>query len=310
MSSTDALPPPPGYDPALTVSMRQADEGGGVRAPAVAAGRTPSLPRRELLVLLHGFNNHLREAEYAYGAFRDGQDTRLPPTTWGGIEAGLADSFWPGDAHGPGVLDKLDFLVYPVAVGRAQESGAALAQYIAGRSEVLQVHFVAHSLGCRVALETLRALQNLRAPVRIGRVCLMAAAVTTQQVGPGGRLRDALLTARELRVLYSPDDTVLHYAFPPGQTAAGAGEGFFPEAVGRHGSVPGAPAALESLPVPGADHSDYWGVPQFVTHPTAAATAQSLLAAFIGRDGLGRDLAGRADPAPRALNERTLDTRA
>ena len=120
------------------------------------------------------------------------------------------------------------------------------------------VHFVAHSLGCRVALETIEFLRQNGGPV-VGKVCLMAAAVPLFKVQTGGELVEAMEHAGEVRILHSDDDAVLRDTFPPGQTLAGGNEGFFPTALGLHGFLSAASGRIVSVDVDNAGHGDYWG---------------------------------------------------
>jgi pimeloyl-ACP methyl ester carboxylesterase len=176
----------------------------------------------------------------------------------------LGDAFWPGDAALPGIADKADFLVYAKAVYKAKDVGPKIAAYLRQRNDVMTVHFVAHSLGCRVTLEAIDDLQKNGGP-EVGRVCLMAAAVPTfKLVPPNGDLWPALNAAKQVLVLYSPDDLVaLTLSFPPGQTIASligdSDEGFMPSALGRTGDMPVTPGKLDRQQVEGADHGDYWG---------------------------------------------------
>lgn len=87
----------------------------------------------------------------------------------------------------------------------------------------------------------------------------MAAAVPVFKVQPGGRLAQAMEHAGTVRILYSGDDAVLRYAFPPGQTLAGNDEGVFPAALGLHRPPPGVAGRIDPVVVNGASHSDYWG---------------------------------------------------
>jgi hypothetical protein len=58
---------PPGYEPVLRLSTRRDDEGGPCVALQVQ-GRGGD--GHELLLLVHGYNNHRLEAEQAYDASR------------------------------------------------------------------------------------------------------------------------------------------------------------------------------------------------------------------------------------------------
>lgn len=287
----------PGYRAGLQLNLRERPEGGAVRSPCEPRW-TPAQarPQPELLVLVHGFNNHRAEAQEAYAAFRMRQ--RPPEAAAAGrFEALLADVFWPGDADYAGASDLLDFLVYPATIPTARQVAVELCNYLRSRTDVLQLSFVGHSMGCRVVLETIRLLRAAGHAVPIRRLCLMAAAVRTTAVLPGGELEPALRAADQVLVLHSAADLVLSVAFPLGQTLAG--DGFMPEAVGLHGAVARTPGRVDARPVEGAAHGDYWG-----RTPTAAsAQAAAALQGFLGIGEAGRELPTRAlaqRPAPPA----------
>jgi len=284
------------YDPLLRIDQRQRDEGGAVLTPAVPRWRTPpgiSQPQRELLVLVHGFNNHRAEASEAYAGLRERQRALLGDAHFPAFDHALGDDFWPGDADW-GLFDFADFLVYPQAVPVARDEVAPpLADYLRARSDVQAVHFLAHSLGCRVVLEALTDLARHGGGPPVGKVCLMAAAVPVAMLCPGGRLEPALALAREMLVLYSPDDLVLAGAFPPGQTLAGRGEGFFPEAVGHAGNVP---ALVRREQIVGAGHGHYWG---HSNKPAARQAADAVRAFFGFGPPVARALASRTTVSPR-----------
>jgi len=285
----------PGYQPVLRIDLRQQPEGGAPRIPPLEHWQAQHpVPQRELLVLVHGFNNHLQEASEAYAATRRRQRARLgTPAAQAALEGLLGDAFWPGDARWPGALDWFDFLVYSAAVGVASTIGPALANYLRGRPDVLVVHFLAHSLGCRVVLECIRQLRQEGGP-KVGKVCLMAAAVPTYMTCPGGHLYGALTLPEALRVLYSPADPVLAGAFPPGQMMAG--EGMLPLAVGRYGDVPLTAGQIDRDHIDGARHGDYWGGKD---NPASALSERSV-AEFFRFDGLAtRSLRARPLPAAR-----------
>jgi pimeloyl-ACP methyl ester carboxylesterase len=252
------------------------------------------------VVLIHGFNNNRYEAQQAYSAFRELQKALLDQGSGARFEEMLGDAFWPGDANYAGPLDLVDFLVYPATVAAAKLTADKLSAYLLSRKDVLNLYFVGHSMGCRVVLETIVRLQaNPRFQIPIRKVCLLAAAVPTFAVCPGGDLERAFMAADQIEVLHSKDDVVLSYAFPAGQTLAG--DGFFPKAVGLHGDVPRSPGRVMIQSVDGAGHSDYWGWKNSV----ASATAASYISEFLGVGAMSRTLAestvsSRAGVAPRA----------
>lgn len=246
------------YSAELQFDLREHPEGGEL-LPDVRQIPVPDrYARSEAVVLIHGFNNHRAEGEEAYCGFRGKQYERsVPDLVPPGLEKLLADVFWPGDAAWWGWLDYADFLVYPAAVGTSKEAGACLARHLRSSPNLRLVHFIGHSLGCRVALETIDSLRQNGGPA-VGKVCLMAAAVPLEKVKTGGSLAAAVEHCAEVRVLYSDDDWVLSATFPPGQSLAGADEGNFPQALGLNGAV-GVAGRIESFDIADARHGDYWG---------------------------------------------------
>lgn len=210
----------------------------------------------------------------------------------------MGDAFWPGDADWAGPLDNMDFLVYPATITRAQQTAAALSAYLASRRDVLNLNFIGHSMGCRVVLETIKLLQaNPAFKIPIRKVCLMAAAVPTHKVFPRGDLEQALAAAAQVLVLYSPDDPVLAYAFPIGQTAGG--DGFFPAAIGHKGDVPLSPGHVDRSLVAQATHSDYWGWRDNAPSDHAARQIGEFLAlSSMHRRPVAPDRAAPVRPAP------------
>ncbi len=288
--------PVPGYDPVLRINLRKDPEGGLPLDTAQGNWKGGhAIPQHELLVLIHGYNNHLREAEGAYMGLRNRQAGQLASGAWQAvIEGRLGDVFWPGDANWAGVVDKLDFLFYANAVSVAKNVAPKIADYLRSRRELLRVHLLAHSLGCRVALEVISDIERHGGPT-IGKVCLMAAAVPTFKLCPGGALFHTLAGIDQLRVLFSPNDVVLTAAFPAGQTLASGDEGFFPAAVGHAGDIPLTPGKVDRDHIPGAAHGDYWG--QERDHSTN--TSAKSIADFFRFDGTGT----------RTLSERPLPSR-
>ena len=291
------FPPPASYDPYLILQLRAQPEGGNLLSDV--RQETPHGPfaGNEVVVLVHGFNNHYGEAGQAYDGFRKRQYLRTtPPLQPPALETVLGDVFWPGDAAW-GLFDLVDFLVYPAAVGTSRDAAARLARHLRSMPTLRVVHFIGHSLGCRVILETIDDLRQ-NGGALVGRVCLMAAAVPVAHVQAGGHLAGAMEHAGEIRILFSDDDIVLHYTFPPGQTIAGPGEGFFPTALGRFGPPPGASGRIDAFDINHAGHGDYWGYSQ----KTPAAVAADRLAEFFRFGSWQRTIVGReAGSPPREL---------
>jgi pimeloyl-ACP methyl ester carboxylesterase len=293
-----------GYAPALELDMRRDPEGGPV-VPCKARWRGAQ-PRsqKDLIVLVHGFNNNRHQAQEAYSGFRELQKGLLDPASGARFEDMLGDAFWPGDANYAGPLDLVDFLVYPATIDRAKRTAVVLSEHLRQRLDVLNLYFVGHSMGCRVVLETiarLRADPTFQIPIR--KVCLLAAAVPTFAVFPGGSLERAFVAADQVQVLHSKDDIVLSGAFPTGQTLAG--DGFFPTAIGRHGEVPCSPGRVTVQSVEGAGHSDYWGW----TSSMPSAKAAGFIGRFLGVAAMGRVLPEVVLPSRGAPRERDREER-
>lgn len=297
----------PGYAPKLKLWLRTQPEGGDVGKPCDAQwqGFRQSI-QTDLLVLVHGFNNTRTEAEEDYSAFRRRQEATLASGDMMRLEAMLGDAFWPGDADWPGPVDKVDFLVYPVAIKKSIETAAALGDYLLQRTDVRNLLFVGHSLGCRVILETIKYMIGKPGEKKVQKVCLMAAAVPTYMVCKGGELYDALLKPEHVRVLYSPDDPVLAVAAPLGETLAG--DHVLPSAVGRYGDIPMTPGKMDREWISGAGHSDYWGVKSDDASDLSSQRLSQFLGVGVGFRSLGEVPPPplRPDPAPRQVPHRQI----
>lgn len=246
---------PCGYAPELVLSVRKSPEGGGVRTQVV---QCPQRTERvdDLVLLVHGFNNHACEAAERYQAFRDRQYP-LAGMQAPQLERCLGDFYWPGDAEW-GKADLFDFAAYPQMLQQALDSAKSLAEYLGQRGEFKKIHFVGHSLGCRVVLECIREMLPT-GQGRIGRVVLMAPAVPTAMVERGAELAAAVERAESVLVLSSFSDGVLCFSFPAGETLAGQREGVLPQALGRDGPPSNKPGNLTGEPIDSASHGDYWG---------------------------------------------------
>ena len=217
---------PCAYRPGLEFYLRHDPEGGRLQSPGQFRGSLDALARRNCLVLVHGFNNSDSGAADAYLAFRNREHTLYSNVDPAAFESFFGDTFWPGDAKW-GFWDKLDFLIYPIAVRTAVQAAAALDTMLAQMPNLERVDFVGHSLGCRVVMETILLLRARGRP-KVGRVVLMAAAVPSEMLERGGKFFDLMMQlwaeGIEIRVHHSLDDNVLHFAFPPGQSLAGRKE--------------------------------------------------------------------------------------
>jgi len=298
---------PEGYAPFLELYLRRKLEGGKLRVPGAFRGTPDAQTRRECLVLIHGFNNTDSEAAEAYLGFRARQREIFAPTDRFTFERRFGDAFWPGDADWS-FLDRLDFINYPVAVHTAPRAAKELANLLWRMPNLERVEIIAHSLGCRVALETLLLLRKRTLPL-VGRVVLMAAAVPSEMLERGGRFFDLLMElAAErtgIRVLHSRKDAILHHAFPPGQSLAGGREASN-RALGRFGPspmMPGYRTNLSEREIPGAGHGDYWGN----SKSSASRAATDDAGRFLTLGDIGREVGVRRDLGSPAIEQPARD---
>ncbi len=271
------------------LSARERPVGGPLSATVTERPAGFARGRSRLLVLIHGYNNTEDAARKSYEAFVGNLGA-----LGGRVNTGtIAAFFGPGDAG----LGFLSGASYPWGLKPATDSGARLVDFLntlAGPGGgPVEIWFVCHSLGNRVGLELLRlvAAGRVSGTVVERGTCLMAAAVPVFMAADGGRL-DAAARATRTLALNSPDDIVLRLAFPLGQTAAG--EGFFPEAIGRNGNPTqrwGARMRMFKEPGAGYGHSDYW--PNANTAPELARFLGAVVPNAIAESAV----TGRALPA-------------
>jgi len=280
----------------VDLSFRKAPRGGEVKSPDNEASIFLS-PR--LLLLVHGFNVSAEEAAATYDGFAEMQRIIIGDTDGSYCEGRLAVRvLWPGDAD----WGFASALFYPWSIARAERTAEVLAESLcrAYRSGLLfEIDIIAHSLGCRLALEMIRCLQVKAGPrPAVRRIVLMAGAVPTYMLNeaPDARLRRAydefLRDPNPVLSLYSGWDGVLSWAFPLGETIAG-GKEFLPTALGHEEwRDKDAPPNLLQREVENAGHSYYWGHRREVnwTPPLKA-----------GR--LARSFLGLAPPLPREVEE-------
>lgn len=200
------------------------------------------------ILLVHGYNVREDKGLKTMGQFRTGLSAGCLQ-----IAGQILTMTWPGNAdwlHGGPIA-------YFAKVDTAVSAGDLLFRYTldeygdGGGCEEMVV--VAHSLGCRVALEFLKRLSHDVRPAKLKKIAviLMAAAVPSN-------LHELLRVTKDnadyLAVLHSQDDAVLRRWFRLGQTAAG--EGNFPEAVGLRGEPRSSWSFDQQMR--GFDHGDYW----------------------------------------------------
>ncbi len=289
--------------------MIKADGELSVRVDPVGGDVAPRVDERpegwldgafHVTLLVHGFNNDQGQACEGFGKFLD----MLPR-----VSGRVGRFFWPGDADF-GFFQWLDFLSYPTEIPDARDSAERLATYLVSATERtpdIVFTLVGHSLGCRLILEMLENLgarpETERPTIRL--IMLMAAAVPVELAEDGERLRRAGELAGERLVLFSPDDLVLHFAFPAGQTLAFAMEhedAVYLEAIGRFGNPPDF---ASDLPIrrSGNGHGSYW------KDRRAAAILASKLGAAVANELAENHTPEHEAPSPRALAARTQRAR-
>ena len=236
-----------------------------VGGPVVKATETPPESWRShtpVVLLIHGYNNDYDAAHHSYATCLEKLGADQPESEIKIFDRACA-FYWPGDAS-PKWISAAS---YPVQIGDVVESADRLVRFLrdlyAGGREQSPLFILAHSLGCRVALEV---VNSLKAEPWFGQVltgvCLMAAAVDVLAVTPnGGGLYDAAkfcaTDGRRLTIVSSSDDSVLHLFFPLGSTLSEAGSG---RALGRFGPPPGLLEIASSVPLTRLDHGDYWPI--------------------------------------------------
>lgn len=187
-------------------------------------------------------------------------DSRLSVPALDGTEAWRV--YWPAFARLARDRSTLSALTYPLHARQVEDWAEAFATYldhefVGQTGGPAEVTFVAHSLGCRLILETLRyKLQyKLRNWTTRG-VIFMAAAVPVSLLEFDARLCRAALAPEARFVAYSPADLVLQLAFRVGQMFE---RGVLPHAVGSFGT----PSAVWSKRLRTMNgHSGYFTDPQ------------------------------------------------
>jgi hypothetical protein len=218
------------------LSVRTRDKGGRVYRGIYFRGNRGRLTDSRIIILVHGFNVDLEGAQETYKEFQKKLRVQVAPVPLGryGTFVGF---YWPGD-HQSWALSVPTF---PVRIPVAEEAGQQLAKFVRRYlRQDQEVFFIAHSLGCRVVLETLYAIADreedsgikTRAVVR--GAFLMAGAVPYDLCEDGELFKRRDPNLRDW-VIHSVNDQVLAKAFPGGSWAAGEGRG---EAIGRHGWPP------------------------------------------------------------------------
>lgn len=267
-----------------------------------------------LLLLIHGYNNNVSEATSAFDGFESLQRQLAGSPVYAPGTA-VARVFWPASDHAWQFMD---------AIRRVPAVAMVLADSLQAVAAVQQrplfVSVVAHSLGCRLTLEVVRALAaRPGSRVVFDRLMFFAAAMATEllEAPPDSRqLRHSWAARVEggARSLFSPADAVLSAAFPLGSTLAGHGEPLMATALGHdYWASPTRPADLGQVENRGAGHSDYWGWKADTAQVNGRFSA-SESRSFLQLPGGGHALPNRYQPdrvqESHELKRRLLDQRA
>lgn len=226
---------------------------------------------RNVVFLMHGFN-----VNRSTGAAEFQNLSRLLPAVGDGAVVAV---LWPGDSMlGPAS--------YPVETNKADDSAVELAKFIHDNlPQRPTISLIAHSLGSRVAMQTVVQLSAMGIPV--DQVCLMAAAIDNDSLVSVADYKFAALYASRVAVLYSPADQVLKYAYPAGNmlsaflhwtAASNNALGY----TGPQSAGGGLPAQIQATGIPlqiAVDHADY--VPQAVWPPSDKQLAASRFANLV-----------------------------
>lgn len=167
----------------------------------------------DLIIVVHGFNNTAEKAAYKFEIARES----LARNGYGGAIAGFS---WDADTQ----RDPMAMTGYHEAKRNAIANGAKLAAFIADyrrRNPDVFVHILGYSMGARIALEALVALDDdpkfaavLGKPI-VASMHLIGAAVKNDEAETGERYGGAI--ERETGVLYnyySTEDNKLSAYFP------------------------------------------------------------------------------------------------
>ena len=245
----------------IKLSYREAAVGGEVKDSPFVSDEAALAGAQHIVLLIHGYNNDAEAAQEAYEGFHARQVDRDKDARYG-IGRTFVEIYWPGD----GAWGIASFLFYMKSIRRAIQTAESLAAYLASRvAAASRIDIVAHSMGCRLAFELMRALSAQKSAPAMGRIVLMAGAVPTfmlEKQKPPRRLRPAYdgVLREGARSLYSGSDMVLAFAFPAGQSLAKGEEGVLPTALGHALWVDTTvPLNLGQEENTGAGHSDYWG---------------------------------------------------
>ncbi len=172
----------------------------------VAYGESALIGHEQVTFLIHGFNVDKQAGIGSLSSLSEKLASK---------GSTIVFVLWPGDSPiGP--------LSYPFTEGfQADDTAEQLARFIEIHiSDATPVNFVAHSLGCRVTLETIQNLHKMaegdRDTYPVNQVCLLAAAADDHSLSIPKKYKSAVERTQRVVVLSSVEDTVLKFLYPAG----------------------------------------------------------------------------------------------
>lgn len=281
--------------PALTgeyeITLRRDSRGGGKSERPFLSIDAIDLSYDRYVLLIHGWNT---TADGAKEVYRSWSTSLLELAS--SLAGKIGFVYWPADKVGAE-----QYFSYPARVHTAIECAPDLAETLGkwaySRGRFPEIVLIAHSLGARLLIETLKNLKpEQRATVS---VVLMAAAYPVDDaLDPA--TADVLASVRSM-VLYSISDDVLRYTFPTAEWAAKLPGARRFEAVGLYGGpieTWGERRMMNRL-----GHNEYWQndgvrrrICRFLGIPVAVDTPE-------------RELPSKSAPQSHDIDERFLAMR-
>lgn len=278
----------------MDISIRRDSWGGRLRAKVLASHDT-NPNRSRLLLLVHGFNVTEDSADSTYAKFESAV-LKLAPT----LSKDIGRIFWPGDER---IYQLFSPLWFPSKISIAVQGAVPLARWISQActqtdGTPIPLTIFAHSLGCRLVLETLFQLTKLEPKGRKVTAVLMAAAVPENYIRSEQSFQRVKDFYPDVSILFSSEDSVLKHAFPIGSAISEPKYGLYPQAVGLRGRPPvGFRSRSEMY---GFGHGSYW-----------VSNEVHRLASMLSGHPRGKILPERTLPGiNRTLQERFFNSRA
>lgn len=255
----------------FNISLRRDSHGGGLLSELEGTAAAFSA-RTRMVLLFHGYNLSRSKADAVYAPFKAALLNNALA-----LIGQIGFAHWPGDASFP-VISEASYLW---RVRTAIQCSPDLARYIEERVDVngypTQVVIIAHSLGCRLAIEALlRLAPERRKSVRL---IMMAAAYPVALA----EANSATLVLMRPMVFYSRKDWVLSLVFPLGEMIRGQVGPGLPEAVG-HAGLPADGTWSMSKEMVGYQHGTYWNDQGTTASLICAALGLPATVAIVSRE--------------------------